>query len=138
LRPLTRTIFQVWRLNMRFGPVYSLSDRWSAKLRRWFGLSVMLCVAGVYCAPVLLTYFANGEQDQCTFGPVSNEGYRAYFQKAAVLSSETPGSFSWDDLKASTRLDQLFEKMIDGNPSVYEGGCVPRVTAFVRSSISKH
>jgi hypothetical protein len=89
-------------------------------LRKWLGLSVMLCVAGVYCVPVLLTYFANGEQDQCTFGPVSNEQHRAYLQKAAVLSSETPGSFSWDDLKASARLNDLFEKMIDSNPSVYE------------------
>ncbi|CAN7260865.1 hypothetical protein LJR220_001158 [Bradyrhizobium sp. LjRoot220] len=81
---------------------------------------MLLGVAGVYCVPVLLTYIANGEQDQCTFGSVSNEQYRAYLQQAKVLSSETPGGFSWDDVKASTRLDQLFEKMIDGNPSVYE------------------
>lgn len=89
-------------------------------MRKWLGLSVMLCVAGVYCVPVLLTYITNGEQDQCTFGPVSNARYRAYLQQATVLSSETPGRFSWDDLKASARFDGLFEKMIDGNPSVYE------------------
>jgi hypothetical protein len=89
-------------------------------VRKWLGLSVMLCVAGVYCVPVLLTYMANGEQDQCTFGPVSNERYRAYLQQATVLSSKTPGTFSWDDHKASARFDELFEKMIDGNPSVYE------------------
>jgi hypothetical protein len=36
-----------------------------------------------------------------------------------------PGRFSWNGLEAAARFDELFEKMVDGNPSVYE-----RVAAF--------
>jgi len=83
-------------------------------------LTIMLGIAAAYIGPFLLTYVANGEQDKCTFGPVSNEQYRYYLRRAKVLSSRTPGGFSSNDHEARTRFNELFEKLIDGKPSVYE------------------
>src|SRR5689334_16370822 len=88
--------------------------------RKWILLTTMLGVAVACVAPFLLTYVTNGEQDECTFGPVSNEQYRDYLQQAKELSSKTPGSFSSNEQEARARFNELFEKLIDGKPSVYE------------------
>ena len=90
------------------------------KARKWIPLAIVLGLAAAYGAPLLLTYITNGEQDDCTFGPVSNEQYRDYLRRAKELSSKTPGSFSWNDKEAGARFDALFERLIDGKPSVYE------------------
>lgn len=87
------------------------------KALKWIALAIVLGLAVAYGAPLLTTY---GEQDDCTFGPVSNEQYREYLKRAKELSSETPGSFSWNQQEATARFDGLFERLIDGKSSVYE------------------
>jgi len=88
--------------------------------RKWILLTIMLGIAAAYVAPFLLTYVTNGEQDECTFGPVSNEQYRDYLRRAKVLSSRMPGGFSSNHYEASARFNELFEKLVDEKPSVYE------------------
>jgi hypothetical protein len=90
------------------------------KARTWILLAIMLGLAVAYGGPLLITYITNGEQDECTFGPVSNEQYRAYLRRAKDLSSETPGSFSRNNQEARARFNELFEKLVDQKPSVYE------------------
>jgi hypothetical protein len=90
------------------------------KARKWIALAIVLGLAAAYGAPLLLTYITNGEQDDCTFGPVSNEQYRDYLRRAKELSSKTPGSFSRNNMEARARFNELFERLIDGKPSIYE------------------
>jgi hypothetical protein len=87
------------------------------KPRQWIPLAIVFGLAAAYGAPLLIT---NSEQDECTFGPVSNEQYRDYLRRAKELSSKTPGSFTSNDQEARARFDELFERLIDGKPSVYE------------------
>ncbi len=87
------------------------------KPRKWLPLAIMLGLAAAYGAPFLIT---NSEQDDCTFGPVSNEQYRDYLRRAKDLSSKTPGSFSLHQDRASARFNELFERLVDQKPSVYE------------------
>lgn len=86
------------------------------KARIW----ILLTLATAYVVPFLLTYVTNVEQDECTFGPVSNEQYRDYLRRAKVLSSRMPHGFSSNDHEASALFNELFEKLVDGKPSVYE------------------
>jgi hypothetical protein len=95
-------------------------SRRTLRVRTWLPLAIMLVLAAVYGGPLLLTYIMNGEQDECSFGPVSNAQYREYLRRAKELSSQTPGSFSSNHLEARARFDGLFERLIDGKPSVYE------------------
>jgi len=90
------------------------------KVRKWLPLAIMLGLAAAYGGPLLITHIANGVQDECTFGPVSNEQYRAYLRRAKDLSSETPGSFSRNDEEAKARFNELFERLIGQKPSIYE------------------
>ena len=90
------------------------------KARKWLPLLIMLGLAAGYGGPLLITYVANAEQDECTFGPVSNFQYRTYLSRAKDLSSKTPGSFSWNQEEAQIRFNELFEDLIDRKPSVYE------------------
>ncbi|MBR1125122.1 hypothetical protein JQ628_26620 [Bradyrhizobium lablabi] len=90
------------------------------KVRKWIPLAIVLGLATVYGAPLLLTYITNGEQDECSFGPVSNAQYRDYLRRAKELSSIAPSSFSSNNKEAQARFNELFERLIDGNPSVYE------------------
>jgi hypothetical protein len=89
-------------------------------VRKWLPLAILLAVAGGYLAPFLGTYITNGEQDECTFGPVSNQRYRDYLERAKVLSSKLPGGFTRHDHKAEVRFDELFERLVDQESSVYE------------------
>lgn len=95
-------------------------SRQTLRVRKWLPPAIMMVLASVYSGPLLLTYIANSEQDECSFGTVSNAQYRDYLRRAKELSSKTPGSFSSDDHQASARFNELFEKLIDGKPSVYE------------------
>jgi hypothetical protein len=90
------------------------------KVRKWLPLVITLVLAAAYGGPLLRTYITNSEQDECSFGPVSNVQYRDYLRRARELSSKTPGSFSWNHLQATARFDELFERLIDGKRSVYE------------------
>jgi len=100
----------------------------SMKPRLWIPLVIVLGLAAVYSVPLFITH---GEQDDCTFGPVLNAQYRDYLRRAKELSSKMPGSFTWSDREAMARFDELFEKLIDGNPSVYER--VAAMHALLRS-----
>ena len=95
-------------------------SRRTLRVRKWLPLAIMLVLAAAYGGPLLLTYITNGEQDECSFGPVSNVQYRDYLRRAKELSSNTPGSFTPNDREARARFDELFERLIDGKPSVYE------------------
>jgi hypothetical protein len=95
-------------------------SRRTLRVRKWLPLAIMLVLAAAYGGPLLLTYITNGEQDECSFGPVSNVQYRDYLRRAKELSSNTPGSFTSNDQEARARFDELFERLIDGKPSVYE------------------
>jgi hypothetical protein len=90
------------------------------KARKWLPLAIALGLAAAYGGPLLITYFTNGEQDECTFGPVSNKQYRDYLRRAKDLASKTPGSFSRDNQQARARFDELFERLIDQKSSIYE------------------
>jgi hypothetical protein len=46
------------------------------KVRMWLPLAIMLGLAAR--RTLANTYISNGEQDECTFGPISNEQYHAY------------------------------------------------------------
>jgi hypothetical protein len=102
-------------------------------VRKWLPLAIMMVLAAVYWGPLLLTYIANSEQDECSFGTVSNAQYRDYLRRAKELSSKTPGSFSSNDHEASARFNELFEKLIDGKPSVYVYERVAASHALLRS-----
>jgi hypothetical protein len=89
-------------------------------LRKWVRLAILLGLAAAYGGPFLITFIANGEQDECTFGPVSNEQYRDYLRRAKNLSSNTSGGFTWNHEEAKARFNDLFERLIDKKPSIYE------------------
>lgn len=95
-------------------------SRRTLRVRKWLPLAILLVLATAYGGPLLLTYIMNGEQDECSFGPVSNVQYREYLRRAKELSSKAPGSFTSNDQEARARFDGLFEKLIDGKSSVYE------------------
>jgi hypothetical protein len=95
-------------------------SRRTLRVRKWLPLAIMLVLAAVYGGPLLLTYVMNGEQDECSFGPVSNAQYRDYLRRAQELSSETPGSFSSNHMEAEARFNELFERLIEGERSVYQ------------------
>jgi hypothetical protein len=95
-------------------------SRRTLRVRKWLPLAIVLVLAAAYGGPLLLTYITNGEQDECSFGPVSNAQYRDYLRRAKELSSKTPGRFSSNHLEARARFDALFERLIDQKPSVYE------------------
>lgn len=95
-------------------------SRRTLRVRKWLPLAIMVVFAAVYGGPLLLTYVANGQQDECSFGPVSNVQYRDYLRRAKELSSNTPGSFSRNNMEARARFNELFERLIDGKPSIYE------------------
>jgi hypothetical protein len=90
------------------------------KARKWLPVLIMLGLAAAYGGPLLITYVANAEQDECTFGPVSNFQYRDYLSRAKDLSSKMPGGFSWNQEEAKIRFNELFENLIDRKPSAYE------------------
>jgi hypothetical protein len=85
------------------------------KARKWIPLAIVLGLAAAYGAPFLITY---SEQDDCTFGPVSNERYRDYLNRARSLTSKI-NSLSWRD-QASDLLNDTFEKLVNQQPSIYE------------------
>lgn len=95
-------------------------SRRTLRVRKWLPIATVLVLTAAYGGPLLLTYIMNREQDECSFGPVSNSQYRDYLRRAKELSSQTPGSFSSNHMEAQTRFNELFERLIDGKRSVYE------------------
>jgi hypothetical protein len=85
------------------------------QVRKWLPLAIMLGLAAAYVAPFLMTY---SEQDDCTFGPVSNKQYLEYLSHAKNLTSEI-NSLSWRN-QAKDLLNGAFEKLVNQQPSIYE------------------
>jgi len=58
----------------------------------------------------------HAEQDNCTFGPVSNEQYRAHLGRA---KTHLTYAFYSDDRALALKLDQLFENLSRGESDIY-------------------
>jgi hypothetical protein len=79
------------------------------------GLLVALIVANY--APLLNTHT---EQDDCSFGPVSNVDYRGYLARAKAQSGvAAPSIFYIDDRAVAMKLNDLFENLSRGKTDVY-------------------
>jgi hypothetical protein len=62
---------------------------------------------------------SHAEQDNCSFGPVSNAEYRAHLARAkALLPLPTP-SLLLDDKAFALKLDDLFDNLSRGETNVY-------------------
>jgi hypothetical protein len=84
------------------------------KLR--IGLIVIVAAFMANYAPLLN---GHAEQDNCIFGPVSNDDYRTYLGRAkALLPFPTP-SLLLDDKAFALKLDDLFDNLSRGETSVY-------------------
>jgi hypothetical protein len=91
------------------------TGRTSGKGRIAVGLLVALTVANY--APLLNTHM---EQDDCSFGPVSNVDYRGYLARAKAQSRvATPSIFYIDDRAIAMKLNDLFENLSRGKTDVY-------------------
>jgi hypothetical protein len=79
------------------------------------GLIVIGAAVIANYAPLLNRH---AEQDNCTFGPVSNADYRAYLARAkALLPPPTPSLLL--DRTLALRLDDLFDSLSGGETNVY-------------------
>jgi hypothetical protein len=80
------------------------------------GLIVIVAAVIANYAPLLNRH---AEQDNCTFGPVSNADYRAHLARAkALLPIPTP-SLLLDDNAFALKLDDLFDSLSRGETNVY-------------------
>jgi hypothetical protein len=80
------------------------------------GLIVIVAAVIANYAPLLN---GHAEQDNCTFGPVSNADYRAQLARAkALLPFPTP-SLLLDDKAFALKLDDLFDSLSRGETNIY-------------------
>jgi hypothetical protein len=80
------------------------------------GLIVIVAAVIANYAPLLNRH---AEQDNCTFGPVSNADYRAHLARAkALLPIPTPSLLLVDNAFA-LKLDDLFDNLSRGETNVY-------------------
>jgi hypothetical protein len=78
---------------------------------------VLLALVGTHVALMLDWH---GEQDGCSFGPVSNARYRELLAEAKrKQATEWPG-LVWHDRKAGDQLKQRFDDLSRGATSIYE------------------
>jgi hypothetical protein len=79
--------------------------------------SVILAAVAANFAPLLSTH---PEQDDCSFGPVSNVDYRAYLARAKAGSRiAAPALFYLDDRAIAIKLNDLFENLSRGKTDIY-------------------
>jgi hypothetical protein len=78
---------------------------------------VLLTLLGVYLFPLLQTH---PEQDACSFGPISNERYRALLAEAKRRHASTWPPIVWDKDKTDAALNARFDDLSRGMTSVYE------------------
>jgi hypothetical protein len=88
-------------------------------IRRWL---VTIAIIGVIIvcvnyAPLLSTH---SDQDECAFGPVSNEKYRAYLLEAQSRQQSKWLAFSRDDQEIGRQLNSRLSDMLSGEASLYE------------------
>jgi hypothetical protein len=83
----------------------------------FIGPSIILAAIAVNFLPLLSTH---PEQDDCSFGPVSNADYRGYLARARAHSLiATPSIFYVDDRAVATKLNDIFENLSRGKADVY-------------------
>lgn len=80
------------------------------------GLIVIVATVIANYAPLL---DGHAEQDNCTFGPVSNADYRAYLARAKSLLPFPTPSLMLDDKAFALRLDDLFDILSGGETNIY-------------------
>jgi hypothetical protein len=85
--------------------------------RLLIGPSIILAAIAANFVPLLNTH---SEQDDCSFGPISNVDYRAYLERAKAQSRvATPGFFYLDDRAVAMKLNDLFENLSRGKTDIY-------------------
>ena len=72
---------------------------------------------GANYAPLL---FMHSDQDNCTFGPISNEQYRAYLKEAKNRQRNKWSAFSRDDQEIGRELRSRLPDMVAEGGTVYE------------------
>lgn len=72
---------------------------------------------GANYAPLL---FMHSDQDNCTFGPISNEQYRAYLKEAKNRQRTKWSAFSRDDQEIGRELRSRLPDMVAEGGTVYE------------------
>lgn len=93
----------------------NFTGRITGKARIALGVVVALIAANY--APLLNTHT---EQDDCSFGPVSNVDYRGYLARAKAQSRvATPSIFYIDDRAVAMKLNDLFENLSRGKTDIY-------------------
>ncbi|MET4391416.1 hypothetical protein ABIB73_007206 [Bradyrhizobium sp. F1.4.3] len=80
------------------------------------GLIVVVAAVVANYAPLL---DGHAEQDNCTFGPVSNADYRAYLARAKSLLPFPTPSLMLGDKPFALRLDDLFDDLSGGETNIY-------------------
>jgi hypothetical protein len=81
------------------------------------GPSIILAAVTANFVPLLNTH---SEQDDCSFGPVSNVDYREYLARARAQSRiATPSLFYLDDRAVAMKLNNLFENLSRGKTDIY-------------------
>jgi hypothetical protein len=80
------------------------------------GLVVIVAAVMANYAPLA---YRHTEQDNCTFGPVSNADYRAYLTRAKALLPFPIPSLLLDDKAFALKLDDLFDNLSHGETNVY-------------------
>ena len=83
----------------------------------WVALAITCSLVVVHVLPLLQTH---AEQDDCTFGPVSNARYRELLAEAKRRQKETWPPLVWDDEGSSSRLEERFKELSQGMTSIYE------------------
>jgi hypothetical protein len=81
-----------------------------------FGILAAIIIGANY-APLL---FMHSDQDNCTFGPVSNARYRAYLEEAKNRQRTRWPGFSRDDQKIGRELRSRLSDMLAEEGTVYE------------------
>jgi hypothetical protein len=80
-------------------------------------VAVVSLLAIAYFAPLLVTH---PEQDECSFGTLSNERYRQLLAEAKRRQATTWPSLVWDNKKTMALLNQRFDDLSRGTTSAYE------------------
>src|SRR3954447_2256216 len=74
-------------------------------------------IIGANYAPLLYSY---SDQDNCAFGPISNEQYRAYLKEAKNRQRTKWSAFSRDDQEIGRELRSRLSDMLAEGATVYE------------------
>lgn len=80
-------------------------------------IAIVVLLLGIYLAPLPERH---PEQDECSFGPVSNTRYRELLAEAKRRQASGWPHLSWDSAKVSILLNERFDDLGRDVMSVYE------------------